>query len=50
MMCFMAEPGNRSKEQVDKWFEEALQMVDEDCIIGHWFGTPYPVTSHSAIS
>ena len=27
------------EEQVEKWFEEALQMVDEDCIIGHWFGT-----------
>ena len=27
------------EEQVDKWFKEALQMVDEDCVIGHWFGT-----------
>ena len=27
------------EEQVDKWFDEALQTVDEDCIIGHWFGT-----------
>ena len=27
------------EEQVNKWFEEALQIVDEDCVIGHWFGT-----------
>ena len=27
------------QEQVDKWFDEALQTVDEDAVIGHWFGT-----------
>ena len=27
------------EEQVDNWFEEALQTVDEDAVIGHWFGT-----------
>ena len=27
------------EEQVNKWFDEALQMVDEDYVIGHWFGT-----------
>ena len=27
------------EEQVNKWFDEALQMVDEDYIIGHWIGT-----------
>ena len=27
------------EEQVNKWFDEALEMVDEDYIIGHWFGT-----------
>ena len=26
------------EEQVDNWFEEALQTVDEDAVIGHWFG------------
>ena len=26
------------EEQVDKWFDEALQTVDEDAVIGHWFG------------
>ena len=26
------------EERVNEWFDEALQMVDEDYIIGHWFG------------
>ena len=31
------------EEQVDKWFDEALQTVDEDAVIGHWFGTLGPI-------
>ena len=27
------------EEQVDTWFSEALQIADEDWVIGHWFGT-----------
>ena len=27
------------KEKVEKWYEEALNMVDEDFILGHWLGT-----------
>ena len=27
------------QEKVEKWYEEALDMVDEDFILGHWLGT-----------
>ena len=26
------------EEQVHDYFEEALTLVDEDCVVGHWLG------------
>ena len=41
------------EEQVNKYFDEALQMVDEDHVIGHWFGTlgkPHPIVHYHEVS
>ena len=41
------------EEQVNMWFEDGLQIVDEDGIIGYWFrtlGKLHPTVSYHEIS
>ena len=40
-------------EQIDRWFEEALTMINEDCVIGTWFGALgrlHPTTRYHEVS